>query len=81
MRRKVPETVGACFEMIEAGMLKGPWVIGATYSIADSILCTIAQWLAGDGGDPNRFPRLIEHHESMSERAAVRKEITTELAD
>jgi glutathione S-transferase len=81
MRRKVPETIGACFEMIEARMLKGPWVIGETYSIADSYLCTIAQWLAGVGGDPNRFPRLIEHRESMSERPAVRKAIAMELAD
>jgi glutathione S-transferase len=81
MRRKVPETVGACFEMIEAGMLKGPWVMGETYSIADAYLFTVAQWLEGDGVDLNRIPRVIEHRERMSERPAVRKVIAAELAD
>ena len=30
MRRKVPQTVGECFQMIEREMLKGPWVLGGT---------------------------------------------------
>jgi glutathione S-transferase len=28
MQRKVPEAVGACYDLIERDMLKGPWVIG-----------------------------------------------------
>ena len=28
MKRKVPQTVGACFALIERDMLKGPWVMG-----------------------------------------------------
>ena len=28
MQRKVPEAVGACFDLIETRMLKGPWVMG-----------------------------------------------------
>src|ERR1700730_15455763 len=31
MKRKLPQTVGATFALIERGMLKGPWVMGETY--------------------------------------------------
>src|SRR5205085_3994032 len=44
MRRKVPESVTACYELIERRLLKGPWVMGDTYTIADPYLFTIAQW-------------------------------------
>ena len=45
MQRKVPESVGACFELIERDMLKGPWVMGERYTICDPYLFTLAQWL------------------------------------
>lgn len=80
MQRKVPESVGACYEMIEAEMFKGPWVMGETYSVADAYLFTIAQWLEGDGVDPRRFPRVMEHRARMAERANVKKAIAEELA-
>ncbi|HEY5129259.1 MAG TPA: glutathione S-transferase, partial [Bradyrhizobium sp.] len=35
MKRKVPETVGAGFALIERSMLKGPWVMGEQYTICD----------------------------------------------
>src|ERR1700733_8182154 len=35
MQRKVPQSVGACFDLIEREMLKGPWVMGETYTICD----------------------------------------------
>ena len=37
MQRKVPESVGACFDLIERDMLKGPWVMGERYTICDPI--------------------------------------------
>ncbi len=42
MRRKVPETVGGAFELIERDMLKGPWVMGDQYTICDPYLFTLA---------------------------------------
>jgi len=33
MQRKVPQSVGACFELIERDMLKGPWVMGEAYDL------------------------------------------------
>ena len=80
MQRKVPESVGACYQLIEDSMLAGPWVMGETYTICDPYLFTIAQWLEDDGVDPSRFPRVIDHRRRMSERPQVRDAITAELA-
>ncbi|HEY7247802.1 MAG TPA: glutathione S-transferase family protein [Xanthobacteraceae bacterium] len=79
MQRKVPESVAACFDLIEQHMLKGPWVMGAAYTIGDPYLFTLAQWLEGDGVDPARFPKVAAHRQRMSERAAVRKALAEEL--
>jgi glutathione S-transferase len=81
MQRKVPDSVGACYELIENRMLRGPWVMGDTYTICDPYLFTVAQWLEGDGIDPARFPKVRDHRQRMSERAAVRKAIAEELAE
>jgi glutathione S-transferase len=80
MQRKVPESVTACFELIERDMLKGPWVMGERYSICDSYLFTLAQWLEADGVDPGRIPKVIDHRRRAAERAAARKAIAEELA-
>jgi glutathione S-transferase len=78
MQRKVPEAVGACFDLIETRMLKGPWVMGQNYTIADPYLFTIAQWLEADGVNLERIPRVIEHRERMLSRSSVRRAIATE---
>jgi glutathione S-transferase len=80
MQRKVPQSVGACYELIEQHMLKGPWVMGQAYTICDPYLFTLAQWLEDDGVDPARLPQLIDHRRRVSERPAVRKAIAAELA-
>lgn len=71
MKRKVPQTVGACFDLIEADMLKGPWVMGETYTIADPYLFTVSQWLEGDDVDTSRLPRVIDHRNRMAARESV----------
>lgn len=80
MQKKVPESVGAAFALIERDMLRGPWVMGDEYTIADPYLFTLAQWLEGDGVDLARLPRVIEHRSRMAERPNVRKAIVEELA-
>jgi glutathione S-transferase len=80
MQRKVPDSVAACYRLIEERMLRGPWVMGKSYTICDPYLFTIAQWLEGDGVDPAKFPKVIAHRQRMSERAAVKKAIAAELA-
>ncbi len=79
MTRKAPEAVAACFELIERDMLKGPWVMGETYTICDPYLFTVAQWLEGDRVDTSRLLRVIDHRSRMAERPGVRKAIAEEL--
>jgi glutathione S-transferase len=80
MQRKVPESVGGAFELVEREMLKGPWVMGERYTICDPYLFTLAQWLEADGVDPVRIPRVADHRRRMSGRPGVRKAIAEELA-
>jgi glutathione S-transferase len=79
MQRKVPDSVGACYDLIEAGMLRGPWVMGETYTVCDPYLFTLAQWLEQDGVDPSRFPKIIGHRRRMAKRPQVQKAIAEEL--
>jgi glutathione S-transferase len=80
MQRKVPDSVAACYELIEHNMLGSPLVMGETYTICDPYLFTMAQWLEQDGVDPSRFPKVIAHRRLMSERPQVQKAISEELA-
>ena len=81
LQKKVPQTVTACFEMIEQNMLRGPWVMGDTYTIADAYLFTLSQWLEGDSADLSRLPRVLDHRARMAERPNVKKAIAAELAE
>jgi glutathione S-transferase len=78
MRRKVPETMAACADMLEAQLADGPWVLGERYSVGDPYLFTIAGWLEGDGVDIQRYPRLLAHHARMAERPAVQRALAEE---
>ncbi|MDY0871351.1 glutathione S-transferase family protein [Dongia rigui] len=73
MKRKVPQTVGDCFALIEAEMFEGPFVMGDAFTIADPYLFTLATWLEGDGVDPARFPKILAHRTRMAARPAVAK--------
>jgi glutathione S-transferase len=80
MQRKVPQTVGDGFGLIEREMLAGPWVLGSDYSICDAYLFTLAQWLEGDGVDLAKLPRVLDHRRRMAERPAVKKALDQETA-
>ena len=80
MKRKVPQTVGACFDLIERSMFAGPWVMGERYTVADPYLFTLATWLEGDGVDPTAFPRVLDHRSRMAERPAVKRALAQEAA-
>lgn len=73
MKRKVPQTVGDCFELIEREMFAGPYVMGADFTIADPYLYILATWLESDGVDIRRFPKIEAHAARMAARPAVAK--------
>ena len=72
MKAKVPQNMADCYTLIENDYLKGPWVMGAAYSICDAYLYTISGWLAGDQVDIAKFPKVHDHFKRMNERAAVK---------
>jgi glutathione S-transferase len=80
MKRKVPQTMAACFALIERDMLKGPWVMGELYTICDPYLFTLAGWLEGDSVDIATLPKVADHRKRMSERPAVQKVLAEEKA-
>jgi glutathione S-transferase len=80
MKRKVPQSVGECFALIEDAMLAGPYVMGERYTICDPYLFTLTQWLDGDGVDRKRFPKVQAHFERVGARTATRKALTAEMS-
>lgn len=78
MKRKVPETMAASFDLIEREMFRGPWVMGDAFTVADAYLYTLATWLKGDGVDVARFPKVATHMAAMRERPAVKAVLATE---
>jgi len=80
MKKKVPQSVGECFELIEREFFVGPWVLGARYSVSDMYLFTLANWLEADGVDPARFPKVAAHRERMRADAVVQKVLAVQQA-
>jgi glutathione S-transferase len=78
MKKKVPQSVGACYDLIERTMFRGPWAMGDAYTVADPYLFTIARWMEGDGVDPHAFPRVLDHRDRMAERPAVARALKSE---
>jgi glutathione S-transferase len=73
MKRKVPESVGGCYDLIEKEMFKGPWVMGEAYTICDPYLFTVSEWMESDGVEPKRYPKVLDHRTRMYQRPAVKR--------
>ena len=80
MKQMIPKTVGGCFALIENKMMRGPWVMGESFTICDPYLFTIAQWLEGDSVDIKATPKVADHFKRMADRPAVRKVMDAERA-
>lgn len=81
MKKKVPQTVGECFALIEREMFEGPWVMGKDYTVADGYLYTLTQWLGGDGVDIDKTPKIAEHFRRVGVRPAVLKAVEDETRE
>jgi len=73
MKIKVPQNMTDCMMLIEQGMLKGPWVLGEQYTVADMYLYTISGWLAADGVDLHVLPRVMDHRTRMQQDQRVQR--------
>ncbi len=78
MKRKVPQTMADCFGLIETTMIKGPWVMGESYTICDPYLYTMSTWLKGDEVDIEKYPKVRAHFAAMNERPSTREALRIE---
>jgi glutathione S-transferase len=79
MQKKVPQSVGDSFALIEREF-HGPWVLGERYSTCDIYLFTLAQWLESDGVNPEQFPRIADHRTRMRQDPLVAKIVAAETS-
>jgi glutathione S-transferase len=80
MKKKAPQNMADCFELIEQTMLKGPWVLGEQFSTSDLYLYTLTRWLEGHGIDVKRFPKVADHMRRMEEKPQVQKVVAAHKA-
>lgn len=73
MKAKVAHNMAENFDWIERELLRGPWMMGDAFSIADPYLFTLSGWLAGDGVDLARFPRVAAHRERVMQLPSVQR--------
>ena len=78
MKRKAPEVMAGCFQLIEDEMFAGPWVMGEAYSVADPYLFTLTQWLPAHRIDVARYPKVEKHLKRMLDRPAVKAAMEAE---
>jgi glutathione S-transferase len=78
MKKTLPKSMGAVFALLEQKMLKGPWMMGDTYTICDPYLFTLTGWLEGDGVDIATLPKVADHFKRMKDRPAVQKALAEE---
>lgn len=80
LRIKVPKNMDECFSLIEDEFLKGPYVMGKQFTVADCYLLTIANWMENDGVDTAKHPKLMAHRALMMSRPAVAKAVAAHEA-
>lgn len=73
MKAKVAENMTGAAALIEREILRGPWVMGDQFTVADAYLFTMTSWMGGDGVDMTKFPKLADHFARMLEIPAVKK--------
>ncbi len=72
MTAKVPQTMAACASYVQSDCLRGDYVAGAAFSIADPYLFVVCNWLQGDGVSPDDFPAVRAFLDRMETRASVK---------
>ena len=55
-----------------AGMLPGPYLTGATFTVADAYLYTVLTWTAHVGPDLAAWPVLADYLARLAARPAIR---------
>lgn len=72
MAAKVPETMAACAAYVETECLRGDYVCGAAFTIADPILFFACNLLANDGVTVADYPKISAYLARMEARDSVK---------
>jgi len=72
MTAKVPQTMRSCATYVEAECLRGTYVCGEMFSLADAYLYLICTWLDGDGVAVSDFPKIVAFMDRMALRDSVK---------
>jgi len=66
-------------QLVEDGLLEGPWVFGQTYTLSDGYLSVFTRWARqATLLDAGRFPRLNAHLDAVQARPAVQRMLAAE---
>lgn len=69
----------AKYQLVEDHWLKGPWVFGEAFTLADGYLAVFTRWARQAGLlDPSRFPGLNAHLDRVQARPAVARALAAE---
>jgi glutathione S-transferase len=72
MAAKVPQTMTECAQFVEADCLRGDYVCGDAFTLADPYLFMVCNWLAGDGVTVSDFPAITAYLARMENRDSVK---------
>jgi len=72
MTAKVPQTMRSCAAYVEAECLRGTYVCGEMFSLADAYLYLVCTWLDGDGVAVSDFPKIAAFMDRMALRDSVK---------
>lgn len=72
MTAKVPQTMAACAAFVESDCLRGDYVLGDQFCVADAYLFTICNWLGPDGVTIGDFPKVQAFLGRMEARDSVK---------
>lgn len=72
MTAKVPQTMAACAAYVEAECLRGDYVCGGAFTVADAYLFVVCNWLAGDGVSVADYPKITAFMARMEARDSVK---------
>lgn len=79
MKAKSVQTMTDSATYVENHVLKGPFVLGETFSLADPYLYVACNWLEGDGVSVADFPRIVAFIEAMRGRTSVAQVIADDM--
>ncbi|WP_282022368.1 glutathione S-transferase family protein [Ruegeria faecimaris] len=72
MTAKVAQTMAASCDYICSNGLRGSFVLGEAFSLADAYLYVVCSWLEGDGVDVATYPKIVAFREAAEARASLK---------